>query len=108
MTDPYPYAPQPQPAYVLVQPSTSNGMGIASFVLAMVSMVLSIIPVVNFLDWLLLPLGVLFGFIGLFQHGKSKGLAIAGLILNIIGIVVMVVAGVALVALLASAGSQPR
>lgn len=64
----------------------SNGMGTAGFILALLSLILIWIPILNFIIW---ALGLLFSFIGLFK--RPRGLAIAGFIISSIGIVIMVV-----------------
>ena len=79
-------APQPQ-QQVIVQTveSKSNGIGTAGFVLALLGLLFSWVPVVDFILWFL---GILFSFIGCFK--SPKGLAIAGLILSLLGIIVII------------------
>ena len=65
-----------------VQPPKTNGMAIAGFVIALLCCS---------------PLGIIFSAIGLNQIGKDpsqggKGLAIAGLVLGILGMIVSVLA----------------
>ena len=54
----------------------NNGMGIAGFILALLSLLLCWIP---FLNWILWILGLVFSIIGVTK--PKKGLAIAGLVL---------------------------
>lgn len=79
-------APQPQ-QQVIVQTveSKSNGIGTAGFVLALLGLLFSWVPVVDFILWFL---GFLFSFIGCFKN--PKGLAITGLILSLLGIIVII------------------
>lgn len=72
--------------HVIIQerPST-NGMGIAGFVMALLTLFLGWIPVFG---WVLWGLSLLFSFIGIFK--RPRGLAIAGLILSIVGLVFIV------------------
>lgn len=60
----------------------TNGIGIAGFVLAILSIFIGWIPFVGWICWFL---GLLFSFIGVFK--KPKGLAIAGLVISLIGII---------------------
>jgi hypothetical protein len=68
------------------QSSKSNGLGTAGFVLALLGLIFWWVPV---LGWVLLGLGFLFSFIGVFK--APRGLAIAGLILSLIDIVILIV-----------------
>lgn len=85
----------PPPQYAGVQPpyqniyveqptSSSNGLGTAGFVLALIGLVLGWVPI---LGWVLWFLGLLFSFIGIFK--KPRGLAVAGLVISLIGIVLI-------------------
>lgn len=79
---------QPQQANqttVIVNERKSNGIGTAGFVFALLSILLSWVPVVDFLIWFL---GLLFSFIGLFK--APRDLAITGFILSIIGIIIII------------------
>ena len=64
----------------------SNGIGTAGFVLSLISIFLGWIPV---LGWLIWALGLIFSFVGVFK--SPKGLAIAGLVISLIGIILLVV-----------------
>ena len=83
------YTPQqPQQANqttVVVNEHKSNGIGTAGFVFALLGILLSWIPVVDFVIWFL---GLLFSFIGLFK--SPRGLAITGFLLSIIGIIIII------------------
>jgi hypothetical protein len=83
-----PSAPQ-QPAQ---QPR--NGLGTAGFVLGLVGLVFSLIPLVGVVAWPLVILGVIFSAIG-FARTRSgaatnKGLSIAGLVVSIVGLVICI------------------
>ncbi|MBQ7551248.1 MAG: hypothetical protein IJT04_06955 [Bacteroidales bacterium] len=62
-----------------------NGLGTAGFVLAIIALFLGIVPV---LGWIVWALGLIFSFVGIFK--KPKGLAIAGLVISLIGVVLIV------------------
>ncbi|MDY4044168.1 MAG: hypothetical protein SOY65_10260 [Marinifilaceae bacterium] len=68
---------------IIVQKKT-NGLGTAGFVLALLSLLFSWTPVVN---WILWVLGFIFSFIGIFK--SPRGLAIAGLVISCIGLIVL-------------------
>ena len=55
-------------------------------VLALIALFLGWVPVLGWILWLL---GLILSFIGVFK--KPKGLAIAGLVISLIGIIVLIV-----------------
>lgn len=63
----------------------SNGIGTAGFILALLAIIFCWVPVLN---WILWVLGLIFSFVGVFK--PKKGLAIAGLVLSVIGIIVII------------------
>ena len=63
----------------------SNGIGVAGFVLALVAVFLGWIP---FLGWILWLLGLILSFVGIFRN--PKGLAIAGLVISLIGLILLI------------------
>ena len=81
--------PQPPPQVINViqqEAPKKNGLGTAGFVLAIIALFLGWIP---FLGWVMWFLGLLFSFIGVFK--APRGLAIAGLIISLIGIILLIV-----------------
>ncbi|AEK23593.1 hypothetical protein [Capnocytophaga canimorsus] len=86
---------------VFMQPKKSNSMGIAGFVMALISWILVWIPVFGWIAGIIFWfLGLIFSFIGIFR--KPRGLAIAGLIISLIWIIffVLFIAAVVFTALL--------
>ena len=65
----------------------SNGIGVAGFVLALLGLIFTWVPI---LCWFLWFLGLLFSFIGVFK--KPRGLSIAGLVISIINFILLVMA----------------
>ena len=63
----------------------SNGIGTAGFVLALLAIFLGWIPGLGWIIWLL---GLIFSFVGVFK--TPKGLAIAGLVISLIGIILLI------------------
>ena len=64
--------------------SQTNGLGIAGFVLALIGLFVSWVPILGWGIWFL---GVLLSFIGLF--GKPKGFAIAGFIISFADLIIL-------------------
>lgn len=79
---------QPKQTIIINQQavSRSNGLGTAGFVLALIALFLGWIP---FLGWVIWLLGLIFSVCGMFR--SPKGLAIAGLVISLIGIVFLLV-----------------
>ena len=76
-----------QPTFVIQQaPAASNAMGTAGFIIALVTIFLFWIPVLGWILWLL---GLIFSGIGVKR--KPKGLAIAGLVISLIGLILLIV-----------------
>ena len=73
-----------------------NGLGVAGFVIALVGLVFSWIPLLNVFSFWLCIIGGVLSLVALFLKGKKKGLAIAGIIIGIAGIVIyyLVYAGI--------------
>ena len=70
---------------------TNNGMAIAGLVLAICAIAVSWLPGVNFVCWIL---GLIFSIVGLRNANRGapyRGLAIAGLVISLAGIVLIVV-----------------
>lgn len=66
------------------QPSKSNGIGTAGFVLALIALVLVWAPFLNSILWLL---GLILSGVGVTK--QPRGLAIAGLCISLIGLVIL-------------------
>lgn len=81
---------QDQPKQMIVinqQPvPRSNGLGTAGFVLALIALFLGWVP---FLGWIIWLLGLIFSACGMFK--PPRGLAIAGLVISLIGIILLLV-----------------
>jgi hypothetical protein len=65
-----------------------NSLGKASFIIGLIGLVLSFIPIIGFVSWLLAPLAILFGLIAL--RRPSRSLAIAGIVTGIIALFICV------------------
>lgn len=87
-----PYQPQygPPPPYPQQQPS--HGMATGGFVVALVGAVLSLIPFLGIVSWVISPVGLVLSIVGLTaatrKNGAGRGLAIAGVILGGLGLLV--------------------
>ncbi len=74
----------------------SNGTGTAGFVLALIGLFVSWIPVFGWIIWLL---GLILSFVGIFK--SPKGMAIAGLIISLIGVIILIAFAGAMAAMFA-------
>src|SRR6266852_3790010 len=88
----YPSAPAAPPQFPTQQPR--NGLGTAGFVLGLIGLLFSIIPIIGVVAWPLVILGLVFSLIG-FSRGRAgqatnKGLALTGAILSVIGLLMCV------------------
>jgi hypothetical protein len=63
-----------------------NSLGRAAFVIGLIALALSFVPIVGFVSWLLAPLAILFGLVAL--RRPSKSLAIVGIITGAIALLV--------------------
>lgn len=98
--NPYPSHAQQQGAPVAVEMKGNNGLATAGFVLGLLGLLGSWIPVLNFVGIVLAIVGLILAGIGLSRSRKvnaGKGLAIAGLILGALAIVIALVINVAFV-----------
>lgn len=81
--EPYPMPPLPAP-------QSRNGMGITALVLGIVGVVLGLLIILFWMSWLPALLAVVFGSVGLSQarrgRATNKGMALAGVILGVVGL----------------------
>ncbi|HSH52784.1 MAG TPA: hypothetical protein VK982_13750 [Bacteroidales bacterium] len=73
-----------QNVYINQIENKKNGVGVAGFVLALIAIFLGWVPVLGWIVWLL---GLILSFAGVFK--KPRGLAIAGLVISLIGIILL-------------------
>lgn len=76
---------QQQVQYAPIQQKSVNGLGIAGFVCALCAALLSWAPIVNWILWLV---GLILSGVGVTK--QPKGLAIAGLVISLIGLVLII------------------
>ncbi|RZQ62132.1 DUF4190 domain-containing protein [Amycolatopsis suaedae] len=83
---PYPPVAPPQPP--------RNGFGTTGFILGIVGLVTSLIPVVGVVAWPLVILGIIFSALGIARAAKgmatNKGLSIAGVVVSVLGLAVCI------------------
>jgi hypothetical protein len=100
------YNPQPTPAPQQAGPPApvptkgSNGLATAGFVLALLGLLGSWIPVLNILGMVLAVVGTVLAAVGLAKSNKAgagRGLAIAGLVLGVLALIAAVFINVAFV-----------
>lgn len=66
-------------------PARSNSLGTAGFVLSLIAVFLGWVPVLGWILWLL---GLILSACGVFK--TPKGLAIAGLVISLIGLILLI------------------
>jgi hypothetical protein len=85
------FAPNP-PQQAPEKPS--NGLGLAGFVVGLIGLLLSFIPLIGMVAWPLVILGIVFSAVGIAKASKgratNKGLSIAGLVVSVIGLIVCI------------------
>lgn len=80
-------APAPPPPAA----KQSNGLATGGFVVALVGAVIALIPFLGIISWVISPIGLILSAVGLafaIRRGVGKGLAIAGVVLGVLGIVI--------------------
>ncbi|ALC22742.1 DUF4190 domain-containing protein [Streptomyces pristinaespiralis] len=90
--------PQPQPGQFAAPAPARNGLGTAALVLGIIGLVFAVIP---FLFWIGTILGLLALILGIVGRGRAKrgeatnkGVALAGTVLGLVGIIVSVIIGI--------------
>ena len=82
---------------IIIQQPSSNRTGTAGFVISLIALFLSWIPVFGWIIWFL---GFILSFAGIFK--RPRGLAIAGFILSIIDFIILIAIIGGIAALLSS------
>lgn len=91
--------PHPQQSYpeqtAPVPTAPKNGLGTTGFVLGLIGLIFSFIPIIGLVAWPLVILGIIFAAVGLGRIRKhratNKGLTITGLVLSVIGLVICII-----------------
>ncbi|WP_141564306.1 DUF308 domain-containing protein [Mycolicibacterium palauense] len=77
------YAPPP-----LAAPPQRNVVGLIGLICAIVGFVFACVPGALIVGWVLLPIALILGIVGVFLSGKTKGTSIAAIIVSIVGFIV--------------------
>ncbi|GAA4840154.1 hypothetical protein GCM10023201_32500 [Actinomycetospora corticicola] len=75
-------------------PEPRNGIATAGFVVALVGAVLALIPIIGIVSWVISPVGLVLSIAGIVaasKHGVGRGLAIAGAVLGVIGLIICMI-----------------
>ncbi|AQQ15756.1 hypothetical protein CGLAU_09015 [Corynebacterium glaucum] len=80
-----PMAAGPAPAPVAKE---KNTIGLVALVCAVIGFIFACVPGALIIGWILLPIAFILSLVGLFARGKKKGMALAALILSIVGTLV--------------------
>ncbi|MBF4638363.1 hypothetical protein [Clavibacter michiganensis] len=84
------YAPEPAPTAPRER-KTSNGVGLAALIVGVVSLVGSVIPLLNYASGFLALVGIVLGIIGLILKDRPKGMALGGLIASVVALILSIV-----------------
>lgn len=99
----------PPPGYAPPQQPRQNGLGTAGFVLGLVGLLFSFIPVIGIIAWPLVIIGLVLSIVGFLRtrsgRADNKGLAIAGIALSVVGLVVCILYAVVFTAAVGAAGT---
>lgn len=83
-------APVPAPASSPA-PSRFNVVGLIALILGVIALLFAVVPVINFLTFIPAVAAIVLAIIGLVVKGKSRGLAIAGIILGALAWIVSII-----------------
>lgn len=67
-------------------------MGLIALVVAVLGFVFALVKGAMIVGWILLPVAFILAIVGLLQHGRPKGMAVAALVVSVVGTIVGVVA----------------
>ena len=101
--DQVPRAIRPEPYFPPDAPPDSS-IGVISLATGITGLILSFIPLIGLLSWILCPAAIITGFMS-FSRPAARGLGIAGLITGILGLIMCVVWLVLIGIVFASVGS---
>lgn len=91
MSAPRPYAQAPTES---PRREARNGFGTSGFVLGLIGLIFSPVPVIGVVAWPLVILGLIFSLLGYLRtrrgEATNKGLSIAGIVLSAVGLVVCI------------------
>lgn len=86
-------------------PPPSTGLAIGSLVVGIIALLLSLIPFIGFLSWILGPAGLIMGVLAV-NKPVGKGMAIGGIVTSVLAIVVCILWVVGMGAMVAAAGAS--
>lgn len=89
----FPHAAYPMPSV----PAKQNTVGLIALIASVIGFVLACIPGVFIVGWVLLPIALILGIVGVALSGMPKGTSVAAIITSIVGMVVGVVVFLAVV-----------
>ena len=78
---------RPQP--YIAPDQVDTGIGVIALATGITGLILSFIPFIGLLSWVLCPAAIITG-IKSFRHPAAKGLGIAGLVMGVLGLIVCI------------------
>ncbi|MEE1622278.1 DUF4190 domain-containing protein [Zafaria sp. Z1313] len=83
--------PGQYPNWEQQQPAKATGLTIAALVIGIVALVLSFIPIFGMISFVLGPLAVVLGIVGLVKKRPKKGFSITGIITGVLALIMAIV-----------------
>src|SRR3954469_2566048 len=89
----FPYTPPPiqrPPFHNLPPAQNTNGLATGGFVVSLCAAILSLIPVIGVVAWIVAPIGLVLSIIGIQRANRlgGRGLAVSGAVLGAIALVI--------------------
>ncbi|WP_317229404.1 DUF4190 domain-containing protein [Clavibacter sp. MX14-G9D] len=84
------YAPEPD-ASAPRERKSFNGVGLAALIVGVLSLIGSVIPILNYVSGFLAAVGIVLGIIGLVLRDRPKGMALGGLVVSIVALILSIV-----------------
>lgn len=86
-----PQLAEPTPQQASKSRKAKNVPGLIAFIAGVVGFIFACIPGALIIGWVLLPVAFILGIVGLVLSGKAKGLAIAAVVISVVGTIVGVI-----------------
>ena len=86
-------------------PPPSTGLAVGSLITGIIALVLSLIPFIGFISWILAPAGLIMGVIAV-NKPAGKGLAIGGIVTSAIALIICILWVVGMGALMGTAATS--
>lgn len=86
-------------------PPSSTGLAVGSLVTGIIALLLSLIPVIGLISWILAPAGLIMGIVAV-SKPAGKGLAIGGIVTSAIALIICVLWVIGMGAIMGAAATS--